>query len=159
MKPKWVDFWAEYPDYTTDPNSATVKSNIGGSVDESWIVNTCAIRMSRGLNYSGVTVPGSFPWLLTVKGADGRRYGLRVAEMRKWLPHPLGTPDVDITKKAGDAFDKSTIASRKGIIAFDIHFSDATGHLDAWNGSTFSHEYAAGEYWEKATRITIWALS
>jgi hypothetical protein len=111
------------------------------------------------LNYSGVTVPGSFPGLLTVKGGDSKRYALRVAEMRKWLPVALGRPDFDKTKKAGDAFDKSTLSDQKGIIAFDIHFSDATGHLDAWDGSVFSHEYGANDYWSRSTRITLWALS
>ena len=115
--------------------------------------------MSRGLNYSGVPVPGHFHGLYTVRGADRKHYALRVAEVRKWLPHAIGKPDFDLHKKSGTAFDKSTLSALTGIIAFDIHFSDATGHLDAWDGATFSHEYAAAEYWVKAKRITVWALS
>ena len=160
MKPTWLKFWAEYPDYGTYPNSAAVKKDIGGAVDAAWIVNTCAIRMSRGLNYSGVPIPANFAGLLTVMGSDAKHYAIRVAEMRKWLPssHVLGKPNVEITKKADEAFDKSTLAALKGIIAFDIHFSDATGHLDAWNGTAFSHEYAATDYWSRANRITFWSL-
>lgn len=158
MKPTWSKFWAEYPDYGTDPDSAVVKKDIGGSVDADWIKNTCAIRMSRGLNYSGVLVPAKFGGLLTVTGGDAKHYALRVAEMRKWLPHVLGKPDFDQTKKVGEDFDKSTLASWKGIIAFDIHFSDATGHLDAWDGKVFSHEYASADYWRRATRITLWTF-
>ncbi len=158
MRPAWSTFWMQYPDYGSDPDSATVKKDIGGEVNEGWIVNTCAIRMSRGLNYSGVSVPGNFAGLLTVKGGDGKRYALRVAEMRKWMPHIFGKPDYDQTKKAGDAFDKSTLADLKGVIAFDIHFADATGHFDAWDGRVFSHEYAASNYWSRATRITLWAF-
>jgi hypothetical protein len=159
MRPTWSQFWGQYPDYRTDPDSATVKKDIGGAVDADWIVNTCAIRMSRGLNYSGVPVPANFTGLLTVKGGDAKRYALRVAEVRKWLPHVFDKPDFDKAKKTGDAFDQTTLAELKGIIAFDIHFADATGHLDAWDGTVFSHEYAAADYWTRATRITLWTLS
>jgi hypothetical protein len=156
MRPTWSKFWFEYPDYGTYPDSATVKKDIGGGVDAAYITNTCAVRLSRGLNYSGTPIPANFSGLMKVKGGDGKYYALRVAEMRKWLPQALGTPDVDLTKKKGDAFDKSAIANMSGVIAFDIQFSDATGHLDAWNGSTFSSEYKTSDYWTSATRITLW---
>lgn len=158
MKPIWSRFSLEYPNYRLYPDSAAVKRNIGGHVDAAWITNTCAIRMSRGLNYSGVAVPSSFPGLTTVEGGDKKRYAFRVAEMRPWLRHTLGQPDFDQAKKAGEDFDKNTLSDRKGIIAFDIHFADATGHLDIWDGTVFSHEYAASDYWTRATRITLWNL-
>ncbi len=159
MKPTWSKFWIEYPDYGTYPDSATVKKEIGGGVDAGYITNTCAVRLSRGLNYSGQPLPATFAGLLMVKGGDGKHYALRVREMRKWLPHVLGSPDFDETKKAGAAFDKSKLAAMKGIIAFDIHFSDATGHLDAWDGTAFSSEYKVADYWTPATRITLWSLA
>jgi hypothetical protein len=114
--------------------------------------------LSRGLNYSGAPLPARFPGLLTVKGGDGKHYALRVAEMRIWLPTVLGKPDFDQTKKKGEAFNKSALATFKGIIAFDIHFSDATGHLDAWDGTAFSSEYKVADYWTPATRISLWKL-
>jgi hypothetical protein len=158
VKPTWSKFWSEFPDYITYPDSAVVKKDIGGSVDAGWITNTCAVRLSRGLNYSGVLLPAKAPGLLTVKGGDGKYYALRVAEMRKWLTQTFGKPDFDLTKKAGVGFAKSTLASVKGIIAFDISFSDATGHLDSWDGSVFSSEYKVADYWTPATRITLWYL-
>jgi len=165
-KPLWSDFYREYLDYE-NYDSDTVKQTIGGAVNEDWITNTCAVRMSRGLNYSSLPVPPNFSGLTTVKGGDGKHYGFRVREMRLWLPTgtALGKPDVDIHKKQNDDFDKTTLKDMKGIIAFDIHFSDATGHLDRWDGSQFSHESGrstdfgdAGRYWALATRITLWAL-
>lgn len=158
MRPTWAKFWSEYPDYITDPVSEAVKKDIGGAVNAAWITNTCAIRMSRGLNYSGVPVPAAFAGLTTIAGADKKRYAFRVAEMRKWLPHAIGKPDFDQVKKAGEAFDQTVLAGFKGIIAFDIHFADATGHLDAWDGTSFSHESATSDYWGRATRITLWSL-
>jgi hypothetical protein len=160
MKPTWSKFWAEYPDYGTYPDSSEVKAAIGGAVNADWIVNTCAVRLSWGLNYSGVPLPSNFAGLLTLKGGDGMRYALRVREMRMWLPGAavLGPPDFDLKKKAGEAFDKTKLAGMKGIIAFDIKFGDATGHLDAWDGSVFSSEYKSTDYWGRASRITIWEL-
>src|SRR4051794_9921318 len=128
-RPTWASFWNAYPDYGYYPDAADAKAYVGGTASEGWITNTCAIRMSAGLNESGVPVPANFPGLVTIKGADKKHYGIRVAEMRKWLPTVLGAPDLDIKKKDGEAFDKTTISTKKGIIAFDIHFSDATGHL------------------------------
>lgn len=159
MGPTWDAFRRAYPDYRAYPAASAVKKAIGGAADADWIVNTCALRLSRGLNGSGVTVPAHFPGLATVAGADRKRYAFRVAEVRRWLPHAIGKADFDHTKAAGAPFDKATLAQLRGIIAFDIHFSDATGHFDSWDGTVFSHEYAAAEYWTRATRITVWKLS
>ncbi|MEW4571363.1 type VI secretion system amidase effector protein Tae4 [Tautonia sp. JC769] len=159
MKPTWVKFQAEFLDYVNYPDSGAVKTLIGGGVDAAYITNTCAIRLSRGLNESGVPLPAHRNGLLTVRGGDSKYYALRVAEMRTWLPLVLGKPVVDHRKKAGTAFDTSTLSALKGIIAFDIRFSDATGHLDSWDGLTFSSEYKVSDYWTPATRITLWSLS
>lgn len=155
----WSALWLDYPDYEYFPDSAEVKKEIGGAVNADWVKNTCAIRLSATLNKNGFPVPGKFAGLATLKGGDGKRYAIRVAEVRKWLPTALGAPDFDHKKKAGTPFDKTTIASMKGIIAFDISFSDATGHLDLWDGKKFSSEYKTNDYWTAATRITIWKAS
>ena len=147
----------KYPDYLSYPKPEDVKALIGGAVSDDWITNTCAIRLSRTLNYNGFPIPGSYAGLHTVRGGDGKRYAFRVRELRPWLTHRFGRPDFEVTKKAGDAFDKASLAAMKGIIAFDIHFADATGHLDLWDSSTFTHEYqTTGEYWTNATLISLW---
>lgn len=165
-KPTWADFSWEYPDYESF-DSAAVKKAIGGAADAAWVTNTCAVRMSRGLNYSGLPVPAAFNGLHTARGGDGKHYAFRVRELRMWLPtgDALGVPTLDLTKKQGEEFDKTTLKEMKGVIAFDIHFSDATGHFDRWDGQQFSHESGqstdfgdAGQYWKLATRITLWAL-
>jgi hypothetical protein len=153
----YVALWNEYPDYVNYPKPEDVKAFVGGAVNDDWIENTCAIRMSRTLNYNGFPIPSSFSGLHTVKGGDGKRYAFRVRELRPWLVHRFGKPDFDVNKKAGEDFDKSGLSSIQGIIGFDIHFADATGHLDLWDGSSFTHEYqTSGEYWAGATRISVW---
>lgn len=149
--------WQEYPDYINYPDSAEVKRLIGGAVNADWITNTCAVRLSRTLNYNGIAVPGAFAGLKTVKGADGKRYGFRVREMRAWLDFSLGVPVFSLTKKTGEPFDKGTLATYQGILGFDIRFADATGHLDLWDGAQFSSEYRTSvSYWTAATRIWLW---
>ena len=156
----WSMMWPEYPDYIYYPSSAQVKKDIGGAVDAAWITNTCAVRLSRGLNYSGAKVPSGFAGMSTVKGGDGLRYAFRVREMRKWLEFAFGKPVIDIRKKRGDPFDKTTWSSVRGIIGFDIAFADATGHLDMWDGKVFSNEsHTSGDYWVNATRISLWKMS
>jgi hypothetical protein len=158
--PHYGSLWMEYYDYIYYPDSAEVKKEIGGAVDAKWITNTCAIRLSYALNYNGIPVPAKFPDLVTIKGGDSKRYAIRVREMGKWLEHTLGAPDFNLTKKRGDAFDKSQIASIRGIIRFDIAFGDATGHLDMWDKTTFSSEYkTTTDYWTAATRIAVWAAA
>lgn len=154
----WSALWNEYPDYVNYPDPKEVKKLVGGALDADWIVNTCAIRMSRTLNYNAVPVPGNFAGLAALKGDDGKRYAIRVAEMRKWLTHAIGSPSFEVKKSKGDAFDKTQLASMKGIIAFDVHFSDATGHLDLWDGAGFSSEQynTSEDYWTPATRISLW---
>ena len=153
----WETLAAQYPDYRSKPDGAAMKRDIGGAVTEAWLgENTCVIRLSRALNYSGSPVPANFPRLETVKGGDGKNYAYRVAEIRPWLARTFGKPDFDLVKKNGEAFDKSTLSGIKGIIAFDIHFGDATGHVDLWDGASFSNEDKAANYWTAAKRITVW---
>ncbi|MEI7870432.1 MAG: type VI secretion system amidase effector protein Tae4 [Candidatus Methylumidiphilus sp.] len=158
--PSYETLWVVYPDYVNYPNPEDVKILIGGKVNAAWITNTCAIRMSRALNYSGIVLPKSAVGMNTISGSDKKRYAYRVRELRKWLNVTLDTPVFDITKKAGTVFDKSTIAVFKGIIAFDIAFSDATGHLDLWDGSNITSEsHMSKNYYDSATRITVWKSS
>jgi hypothetical protein len=153
----YSSLWDQYPDYINYPDSEEVKEMIGGNVNGTWITNTCAIRLSRALNYSGTRVPGNYAGLVTVKGGDGKRYALRVREMDEWMRFVFGKPDYASTKKAGAAFDKSSISTLRGIIGFDIRFKDATGHLDLWDGTQFSSEYkTTGDYFTLATRIWLW---
>lgn len=155
--PSYASLWNEYPDYINYHQPETVKKLIGGAVDAAWITNTCAIRLSRTLNYNKIPVPSRFAGMSTVKGGDGKRYAFRVREITPWLEHTLGKPNHETRKKRGDAFDKSVLASMSGIIGFDIKFADATGHLDLWDGSVFSDEaYVTTNYWTAATRIWLW---
>ena len=152
----WTTLWHNYPDYLWFRDSKAVKRSIGGYVDQDYLKNTCAIRLSRTLNYSGFPLP-YWKEMVTKKGADGKRYAIRVSELRKWLLFRLGKPEFDLRKREGDPFDKTRLSTMKGILGFDIRFGDATGHLDLWDGARFSSEHMMSRpYWKAATRIWLW---
>ena len=149
--PFFEDLRDNYPD---DPSADVVKKLVGGHVDENWITNTCAIRMSRAFNYSGIKIKHhDSPFMTTVSGADHNWYAFRMLEMRGWLAGKFGKPAVDIKGST----TRAAFASVKGVIAFEIHFGDANGHLDLWDGSTYTHENAdTRDYFKMSKRTMVW---
>lgn len=143
-------------------NPDSVKRLIGGHVDDTksatpWINNTCTIRLSRDLNYSNVPIPQHSPGLATITGADKFNYAYRVAEMQRWMRSWFGAPDLEVAKPVS----RAAFASHKGIIAFDIHWSDASGHFDLWDGATFHDEiygisHAGHDFFDLASRVSLW---
>src|SRR5215470_7040235 len=103
-----------YPDGPPE----SVKKLIGGDVDDPSILDTCAIRMSRAMNYSGVHIPFHHHGLYTVAGRDKLRYALRMQELKNWIQYRFGSPRITAVKPC----DRDSFAGFKGIIAFDIHF-------------------------------------
>ncbi len=158
--PSFAKLQQEYYDYV-NYKSTQVLDLIGGKVKINAFANTCAVRMSRTLNYNSIAIPGpsSSGSMSVVSGADKKWYAFRVRDLSPWLSRKLTKPNFELSKKQGDAFDKSTISKLRGIIGFDINFGDATGHLDLWDGSYFTSEKAGNQstdYWQAATRIWIW---
>jgi hypothetical protein len=150
----------EYLDYVRY-SSQQVLEKIGGKVNDNNFENTCAVRLSRTLNYNSIKLPppSQSGGMSVVSGADGNWYAFRVNELQDWLLKTVGNPTFDSPKEAGVPFDKNLVSQLNGIIKFNIRFSDATGHLDLWDGRSFTSEQAqiAQDYWSKATRISIWA--
>ncbi len=143
--PAFDAMWNAYPHGEADE----VKRLIGGNVNADWITNTCTIRISRALNYAGFAVPYGVAGLNTVRGGDGKRYGYRVAEMRRYLRAVLGPPTV-----TGTGAEVAKFQGKKGIIMFDVRgWSDATGHFDLWDGNGPAH----AEYFDRATTVQLWA--
>ena len=156
-----------YPNFVS---VETVKRLIGGGVndldappDQQWLGgasgNTCTIRLSRTLNYSGVPIPKNPEGLRTTYGADHLNYAFAMQEMRQWLTGHFGPPDIDQT--GGPPISRDAFRGKKGIIAFDIHFSDANGHLDLWDGQTFYDEVygmsrASHDFFDMARRVSLW---
>ena len=135
---------------------AAVKTLIGGKADAAWITNTCAIRISRVLNYNSVPIPGPSAKLLdVVSGADSRWYAYRQRELQAWFRTNFGGPSLELPKPAS----RRKLAKLEGFIGFDIHFSDATGHFDLWDGERFGTEAeATHDYFAMATSVVFWRV-
>ncbi len=107
--------------------------------------NGCATRMSYCLNYSGL--PVSRIEGQTVTGADHKNYIFRVKQMVSFLSDQLGAPDIS---KGLEAM-RNDFISRKGIIAFGVPFSDASGHVTLWDGQRAADE----DYFDPASRHNL----
>lgn len=141
--------------------SKYVKLRIGGEVDSSWLgLNTCAIRMSRVLNYNGLKIEKQ-PGGLSVQGNDNLHYIYRVVELAKWMRKNVGEPSV-----VGTAGSMEKFKGRKGIIRFAINvFKTATGHFDLWDGQelvewrhqdTFTGLERGKWYFDHAQTVELW---
>ncbi|MBK5294387.1 MAG: hypothetical protein JJE04_22235 [Acidobacteriia bacterium] len=155
-----------YLDYWNFPHPDGVRKLIGGEANDSDITNTCTIRLCHAMNASGFPIPRIWSRdpetqkpITNRRGKNGKFYIIRVANMRTWMLHQFGKPDIDFKKKPGDPFDRSVIEGPEyeGVIAFEIGFRDATGHFDLWYKNKFSHEQSAGkDYFALASHISLW---
>lgn len=146
--------WNAYP--VPGGTVEAAKAMIGGQANDKWIQNTCVIRLSRALNYSGHPLPQGFPGLATVRGADGMRYAMRVEEMRKYLTNMYGPPSLVEERDPPRDEVPASFKGHVGIIAFLVKgWADATGHIDLWDGEGCRH----CAYFHKAHRILLWKVA
>lgn len=145
VRPGYTELMKNYPVGSV----ADVLELIGGKVKANNFQNTCAIRISRALNYSGHTLPplkGE-----TVSGADGYQYIFRVTTMKRYLTSTFGKPD--FSGQPNDA--PQALVLTKGIIAVDVSgWSDATGHVTLWNGIGCADNC----YFAKASAYKLWKM-
>ena len=162
-------------------------SKIGGSFiklyDKPGYQNTCAVRMSYGLNRSGLKLPKA-PSGASVQGGDGYVYWLRVSDLKAEFSRRFKGADEELSLsviptsllgdkeamsnlfktrvKEGQAFIDNKLGSRSGIVAFEVTgWGDATGHFTLWDGSAKTLAYAEGHdqpdnssYYFWLTRLT-----
>ena len=146
--------WDAYP--APKQSAADAKRMVGGGVDAEWVTNTCVVRVSRCLNYSDQALPRNpHDEILTVTGRDGMQYALRVQEMRRFLSRVYGKPISHRYSGEGGPVPAS-IKGKQGIISFTVpNWTDATGHIDLWNGSICRH----ASYFHKAKRVELWPVA
>lgn len=147
--------WDAYPNPGGSAEEA--KRTIGGGVNVSWITNTCVVRVSRSFNASGNYISNaSGDGLTTVKGADGRNYALRVREFTRWMRNRYGAPDLEHEyPPPGGGEVPTSFWGRQGVIIFEVDgWTDATGHVDLWNGARCRH----AAYFERASKVMLWEV-
>lgn len=159
-----------YPDSSV-PTPTLYDSNIGGRFVKLYAqpgyANTCAVRMSYGLNRSGLLLPRAAGAGASVQGGDGYWYWLRVADLKAELarrfkgtdqelalttiPKSLLGDDAALARafklrvQQGEDFIKNQLAGNSGIVAFEVSgWGDASGHFTLWDGAARKLAYADG---------------
>lgn len=146
--------WNAYPAPAGEAPEA--KQIIGGAANAAWIQNTCVIRISRSLNYAGHPVPQGHKGLATVAGADGLRYAYRVMELYSYLLATYGEPTLSEDRAEPLPTAPDSFAGVKGIVCFRVKgWSDATGHIDLWDGARPRH----AEYFAQSYSVLLWRVA
>jgi hypothetical protein len=139
-----------------------------GRPAETWISNTCAIRVSYAMNEAGFVIDhavqdqrsltdpnGKINFISDRSGVrNGRYYVYRVDEFARYMLKKYGKPQIwgKGDKKGGDDLRRA-VQGRKGVILFVVKsWSDATGHFDLWDGSKASHD----DYFSVASDVFLW---
>ena len=143
----------EYPSGT----SKEAYTKIGGKVAYNFetngnFKNTCAIRMSRSLNYSGVKIDFIKPknrQSITGSGEDHNWYFYTVEGLSKFIVSRFGNPEFEGT------YDELQSLGLKGIVQFsDCGFTNATGHFDLYDGNKcYNHCYG-----DHCNKVKLWLL-
>lgn len=165
-------------------NAETVCNAIGGNVltmynaviGQNKKLNTCAIRISRALNYSGVVIP-SLPdnpngTKNSVTGADGKNYIINAKVLNTWMRKTFGTnPSNYLRFTSSQGGIKGVnfpilLANVKGIYSMvapdSIQSTWGTGHADLLeNGSCLlsCHFYDANNNFVPINYIDVWILN
>lgn len=175
--PTWSDFNAAFPRDTDSLYDSPEKmySSIGGAVYTNGYTgpesNTCAVRLSKALNYSGVTIP-NIPGQ-TFKGADNKYYFLAAYKINIWMRKTFGTnPATSSTPlnlnhysytqaQAGVNGENlpGLLLRKKGIYSiYSSDFSWASGHADLLNpDATCANECHFAD--APIARLDIWILN
>lgn len=135
-RPRWVDMINYYPD--TSIATMDLYNTIGGGLPEylkqnpvSW-ENSCCIRMSYGLNYSGLSLPKAPSTGGTIIGKDKKNYWIRVNDLISYLKQKFGKPEIE---SVGGKTAVQSFKGKKGIIVFEVSgWGNATGHFTLWDG-------------------------
>ena len=123
-------------------------NSVGGSVANLYSgpsTNTCAIRLSKALNYSGVSIP-YIPGQ-TYKGADDKYYFKAAYQLNIWMRKTFGTntsnpPNPNhysYSQTDAGQFGKNLpelLMGKKGIYSiYSSNFNWASGHADLLNSN------------------------
>jgi len=167
-KPTWQNVYDNYPK-TTSPSDDLPAHDvcvlIGGEVlaqhNAGNANNACALRVSRALNYSGVSIPNITGQ--TWQGADNKNYFYYAEHLYNWMVKTFGQPDIHLTAANGapngTKFPDQLIGlQNRGIyIMKPISRSSfgASGHATLWAGLDCIGKH---NFFASASDVYIWKL-
>jgi len=154
----FYDVWNAYPPAAVESDDLLKIVGFG-----SWVTNTCTLRASIALSgmglYPGVVCNSKFV-------AKKKKYLLRVAEGSRFLEATFGRPYAQGKSRKTEEYEAlgmdqkkwlppAEIMGKPGMIQFaDCIFSDATGHIDVWDGQHIREE----DYFHRCRTAKIYNL-
>ena len=101
LEPYAQDFWDNYLNYDSY-GPADTWSKIGGNLNKTYgpYSNSCAARVSYGLNYGGEPIPAGVPGGNRNYGGDNKRYIISARQLRSYLTDRWGEPDAALSTAA-----------------------------------------------------------
>lgn len=156
MSKKLPDYNVLAAFYPATLTAESVKLAIGGDVNQAHYKNTCIIRVSQPLNYTGHLLPPDSQRFRTKQGKDKRWYGLRVEEFWDYMTRTYGKPTVHERRRGAGAISTAKFAGIRGIIGFRLMFADATGHFTLWDGSRLLYDGGYSNYFANAAEAALW---
>jgi hypothetical protein len=131
--PSSSNFMSNYPDYSY--SGKDVWKLIGGSLNDNYgenspggTQNSCAARVSHGLNESGAKIPNS-PQHQTNKnwGGNNNRYIISASHMNSYLRSAYGAPSQTLTSSSQLSSLRSGLASgQSAIVSSNWHVAVVT---------------------------------
>lgn len=169
--PSWSDIYKNYPKTTSgsDLPAPQVYALVGGAVADAYTndpinyANACALRISRALNYSRVTIP-EIPGV-TLKGADNKNYIVSSIRMYDFMKKTFGSGSIILSQSDGGTNGndfQSHLQGHKGIYIMrpsNPAIFQAYGHCTLYTGADCigGHNYFHAK--GGVERITLWILN
>ncbi len=169
-RPSWADMKRHYPDSsvaTAELYDRMIGGKFKGLYNVAAYGNTCAVRMSYGLNRSGLKLGKAPSRDGSVEGGDGHTYWIRVTDLKRELETRFKGADEELelklipnsmigdhdglskvfkerVKQAQDFLD-TKLAAKSGIVVFEVQgWGDASGHFTLWDNGSKRLAYADG---------------
>ena len=107
------------------------------------------------MNYAGDPIPRDSIAFRTKQGADGKWYGLRVSEFRKYMERTYGKPTISAQRAKNSPISSTQFNGYRGILCLSVDgWSDATGHITLWNIDQMLYGHA--DYFARAYDGVLW---
>lgn len=149
-----TEMWPQYPNGSKEEVAVLVGGTAGSNITKyDW--ETCCIRLSHSLNFSGRPVQGfsvmknpymsgENPKVRASKGSDNLWYIYSCYDLRVYLENRFGR-----AKKFG-SFETSNLSGVRGVIMF------AFRHVDLWNGSVVRYNTDFTDGKKTVQQILVW---
>jgi len=167
-RPSWADMKKHYPDkkiFTPDLYDSMIGGGFKNLYKQPAYENTCAVRMSYGLNRSGLKLGKAPSKGGSMEGGDGYTYWIRVSDLKRELDARFKGADEELKLKLipnsmmsdtdgmralfhervqqAKDFLETKLAARNGIVVFEVSgWGDASGHFTLWDSASKTLAYA-----------------